>query len=152
MFNPGQSNPRIAHTLTHLSSGCFSDLNYLVATEITLAGRCRSNAVCLIGLWVDPLSNGTRVQNELTIVTCLALRSASLYTATVLMPSLFAVENTRQAISPRLATSNLSNNWTASAVAGVDSQRGLDKRNKHSFSPRFPHSRSDLRPLVDSTV
>ena len=46
---------------TNLSSGCFSDPNYLIATEITLAGQCRSDAVCFIGLWVDPLSNGTRV-------------------------------------------------------------------------------------------
>ena len=38
------------------------------------------------------------------IFTCFALRSASEYTATVLMPMRFAVLNTRQAISPRFAT------------------------------------------------
>jgi hypothetical protein len=41
------------------------------------------------------------------IVTCAALRSASLYTATVGTPRRFAVAITRHAISPRFATTNL---------------------------------------------
>lgn len=41
---------------------------------------------------------------SLTMVTCMAFRSASLKTATERIPSLRADRNTRQAISPRLAT------------------------------------------------
>ena len=43
----------------------------------------------------------------LTIATCIELWSASLYTATVRIPSFLAERMTRQAISPRLAISTL---------------------------------------------
>lgn len=45
----------------------------------------------------------------LTIATCIAFLSASLYTATVFTPSRWAVFITRHAISPRLAIRSLSN-------------------------------------------
>ena len=54
----------------------------------------------------------------LTIFTCCELRSASLKTATVLMPSFFAVRITRHAISPLFATSTLS-----SSGASLDAMR-----------------------------
>ena len=50
------------------------------------------------------------------MATCMAFLSASLYTATVLTPRRRAVLITRHAISPRLATSSLSNNRTSSSA------------------------------------
>ncbi len=49
------------------------------------------------------------------MATCIALRSASLYTATVWIPSLLADLITRQAISPRLAIRILDNGVTLGA-------------------------------------
>lgn len=51
-----------------------------------------------------------------TISTCIALRSASLYTATVWMPSRFADLITRQAISPLFAIKIFDRGVTFGAV------------------------------------
>ena len=64
------------------------------------------------------LPNVAPAPPALTIFTCCEFRSASLKTATVLMPSFFAVRITRHAISPLFATSTLS-----SSGASLDAMR-----------------------------
>ena len=69
--------------------------------------------VCVSGVCVVGVCDRCSLFAGHTILTCNAFLSASLYTATVLTPILCAVRITLQAISPRLATSSLSNNWTS---------------------------------------
>lgn len=72
-------------------------------THVTLSRWCRTNAVCLISLsaaMLIVLMLRVYVEMKFTIWTGKESMSTSLYTATVLIPSFFAVRITRHAISP----------------------------------------------------
>ena len=134
----------VARGEPYLGARGLAHFHDLVHAQVALRRRRLADEVRLVRLHVvrpramrghAPGNEGTASlqssvgRQQRTMATCMALRSASLYTATVRMLSRLAVRMTRQAISPRLAIRILLNSGfesTRAVAAHSPRTRGAD--------------------------